>query len=547
MSDPVQSTPFLTIGGFTPTKPVTGTVRQPAFGEMSGESSKAPNGKPDIPEEEHLDTKPLLPKTEEGLPNPGNTGNTRTRGDPPSDPDDSDSEAERERQRKRNENKRSKNVPRSEKKAGKERKERPIPKLDKLEGANDFQSWSNSIKKYLQMCEVEGKYRYSFWDVVTGDLKEPTSADCLDVQMDLEDWTYADNHAYLTIRRSCEKEPHTLIRLCKTAYDAYKTLVVHYENKMISDLGIVLSNVTSCKYREEDSIHDHINAFETLWETLFATAHGPLKPKHKNFGKGLRLISEDDAAKTELLLATFPPKYHLTIQNLRTHEDYTYGDIVANLKFSIRKPSWVRTNTGTKKDPIVLRTGGPTIDTSKTCGYCTKVKGWRGIGHTESECRTKKRERNNQDPGTGVKRIDSRPYEDDSENEFELDREARITEIHSNRRTTQRPKRVNMIKAGKVNNRIGQYEFDTGAQVHTTNELWRLDPESLRPGRTITACNGTKTTATHEGTLRMRHNGRDITLKNVLYHPSFYNLISGQRVAGIELRNLRGLNVTGKR
>ena len=101
-----------------------------------------------------------------------------------------------------------------------------------------------------------------------------------------------------------------------------------------------------------------------------------------------------------------------------------------------------------------------------------------------------------------------------------------------------------MIRAGKINrDRTGQYEFDTGAQVHTTNELWRLDSTTLRPGKTITACNGTKTTALHEGTLRMKHNGRDITLKNVLYHPTFYNLISGQRVPEIELRNLQGLKV----
>ena len=376
------------------------------------------------------------------------------------------------------------------------------------------------------MCEVEGKYRYSFWDVVTGDLKEPTPADCMDLQIDYEDWTYADNHAYLTILRNCEREPHTLIRLCKTSYDAYKTLVVHYENKMISDLGIVLTNVTNCKYREEDTIHDHINNLETLGETLFATAHGPLETKHKNFGRALRLLSSDDAAKTELLLATFPPKYHLTIQNLRTHDDYIYWDIVANLKFSIRKPNWVRTNTGTKKDPIVPRTGGPNIDTSKTCGYCIKVKGWQGIGHIEKDCRTKKREQSNPE----VKRIDNRPYEDDSDNEFELDSGARITEVNANRKT-----HVNMIKAGKItNNRAGQYEFDTGAQVHTTNELWRLS--DLKPGRTIIACNGTKTTATYEETLKMTHNGREITLKNVMYHPTFYNLVSGQRVKDVEMR-----------
>ena len=189
------------------------------------------------------------------------------------------------------------------------------------------------------MQEVEGKYRYTFWDVVKGDLQKPTPVDTLEIETTKEDWTYADNHAYLTMRRNCEKEPHTLIRLCKTTYEAYKILVVHYEHKMISDLGIVLTNVTSCRYKDEgtETIHDHINNFEVLWKSLFATAHGPLKPVDKILGKELRIICSHNRAKRELLLATFCPKYHLTVQNLRTKDDYTYGDIVANLKASIRK------------------------------------------------------------------------------------------------------------------------------------------------------------------------------------------------------------------
>ena len=34
----------------------------------------------------------------------------------------------------------------------------------------------------------------------------------------------------------------------------------------------------------------------------------------------------------------------------------------------------------------------------------------------------------------------------------------------------------------------------------------------------------------------MTHEGRDIILKNVMYHPDFYNLISAQRVKDIELK-----------
>jgi len=41
---------------------------------------------------------------------------------------------------------------------------------------------------------------------------------------------------------------------------------------------------------------------------------------------------------------------------------------------------------------VVLKTEKKKLDTSKTCKYCIDFKGWKGIGHTESECYTKKRE-----------------------------------------------------------------------------------------------------------------------------------------------------------
>ena len=259
---------------------------------------------------------------------------------------------------------------------------------------------------------------------------------------------------------------------------------------------------------------------------------GSVREEYQEFANHIQGIGKLEVAKIEFLLLTFPthiPRYAQLVQNLRSKEQYTYGDIVANLKLYVPQIGWKKKShqgawTGSRTDPVVLKSEGPT-DSSKKCGYCIKVKGWKGIGHIESECRTKRRER---PTTTEVKKIDNKPYEE-SEDEFELDQGARITEINSNRRST----RIHMIRASKVEqNRTGQYEFDTGAQVHTTNELWRLDPESLRPGRTITACNGTKTTALNEGTLRMKHNGKDIILKNVLYHPSFYNLISGQRISG---------------
>ena len=308
-------------------------------------------------------------------------------------------------------------------------------------------------------------------------------------------------------------------------------LQTHYKNRMVSDLGVIISGVTKLSYSENISIEAYIQDFEHKWKKM-ATI-GNVDEENQEFAEHIQGIGRLESAKKEFLLMTFPthiPRYAQLVQNLRSQRGYSYGDLVANLKIYVPQIGWKKKShqgawTGSKTDPVVLKGS-----TEKTCGYCIKVKGWRGIGHTESECRTKKRERNNQGSESGVKKIDSKAYNEDSDDDFELDQGARITEIKANRR--QHP-RVHMIRAGKVNqDRTGEYEFDTGAQVHTTNELWRLDPESLRPGKTITACNGTKTTALHEGTLRMKHNGRDIKLKNILYHPSFYNLISSQRING---------------
>ena len=405
----------------------------------------------------------------------------------------------------------------------------------KLDGSN-FAAWTKSLKMLMFLYPVPCLYKYNVWHIICGDLLF-SREEFVDIQLDEDDWFEANYFALLTMKRNCEDEPLGLIELFEYAFEAYEVLQTHYENRMVSDLGVIISGVTKSNYSENITIEAHIQDFEQKWKKM-ATI-GNVDEDNQEFAEHIQGIGRLESAKKEFLLMTFPthfPRYAQLVQNIRSQRGYSYGDVVANLKIYVPQIGWKKKShqgawTGSKTDPVVLRT--ETGNTSKTCGHCIKVKGWRGIGHTETECRTKKRERST----TEVKKINNKPYEE-SEDHFELDQGARITEINSNRRHP----RVYMIKAGKISNdRTGQYEFDTGAQVHTTNELWRLT--NLRPGKTITACNGTKTTALQEGTFKMKHNGRDIILKNVLYHPTFYNLISGQRVPGIELRNINGLKV----
>ena len=111
---------------------------------------------------------------------------------------------------------------------------------------------------------------------------------------------------------------------------------------------------------------------------------------------------------------------------------------------------------------------GNLLDTSKQCGYCQKVKKWRGIGHTESECKTKQQERGGQESqGQGPKSGQVKAaYEED---DFEI--QSQLGGV-----------KIGTIRVGKLKRQnSGWYEFDTGAQAHTTNEKWRLN--NIQPGR----------------------------------------------------------------
>ena len=77
-------------------------------------------------------------------------------------------------------------------------------------------------------------------------------------------------------------------------------------------------------------------------------------------------------------------------------------------------------------------------------------------------------------------------------------------------------------------NRKGWYEYDTGAQTHTTNEKNRLiNPQLYTSG--VQGHDGHITQAELIGDISLPHNGKNILLRNVLYSPQFSNLISGLR------------------
>ena len=219
-------------------------------------------------------------------------------------------------------------------------------------------------------------------------------------------------------------------------------------------------------------------------------------------------------------------KYGQLVQNLRTREDYTYADMVANIKQYAPQLVWKKnedkqkgeSKSSSKENPVVLRAQqltdrfGKPLDMNKSCGYCRNVKKWRGIGHTEQECKTKQRERENK-ISSQVKGVETLDLDDHQECGVAVSRLF-----------------VRMLKiAGQTSNqdtRKGWYEYDTGAQTHTTNEKHRLiNPRPYT--NEVQGHDGHITQAELIGDIQLPNNGKNIILRNVLYSPHFSNLISG--------------------
>ena len=400
--------------GEGPAPAMSGTTTQPTGTEAKRKAPKDP-------------TTP----SRAGSPNPGDSGNPGNLGDGPGEPPGPPpSNHGGNDGRPRNNNGRPPLVTTRE-------RQRAIPKMGKkLEGHN-FMAWTKSLKMLMYMFSVECHYRYNIWHIIEGTLVYNLE-EFIDIGLDEDEWYDANYFALLTMKRNCEEEPLGLIELCDYAFEAYETLQMHYENKMVSDLGVIISGVTKSCYSENITIEAHIQDFEQRWKKL-ATI-GNVHEDDQEFAEHIQGIGRLESAKKEFLLMTFPtqiPRYAQLVQNLRSQRGYSYGDMVANFKIYDPQIGWKKKShqgawTGSKTDPVILRTGndnqrgncdgrtGGPIDTSKTCKYCIDVKGWRGIGHTERECRTKKRESSNNGSGSGVKKIDSKPFEE-SEDEFELD------------------------------------------------------------------------------------------------------------------------------
>ena len=204
----------------------------------------------------------------------------------------------------------------------------------KLEGQN-FTAWAKSLKMLMYMFPVECHYRYNIWHIINGELLY-SEEEFVDIGLDEDEWYEANYFALLTMKRNCEEEPLGLIELCDYAFEAYEILQTHYENRMVSDLGVILSGVTKLSYSENTPIETHIQEFEQKWKKI--TTIGGVQEDYQEFAEHLQGIGKLEVAKKEFLLMSFPthiPRYAQLVQNLRSQPHFSYGDLVANLKIYV--------------------------------------------------------------------------------------------------------------------------------------------------------------------------------------------------------------------
>jgi hypothetical protein len=148
-------------------------------------------------------------------------------------------------------------------------------------------------------------------------------------------------------------------------------------------------------------------------------------------------------------------------------------------------------------------------DNGKRCTYCIDTKGWKGIGHTESECFTNKQEEK--------KAVKKGKTENDTSN-GDSDIEDAIT-LNT---------RVRFI-GQCTEEQQGLFQYDTATTHHSTNHLDLLQDICNDVSIAVEVHNGTKSTCNMIGILVFRHNGREIRHQDCLYNKSYSNLISRQR------------------
>jgi hypothetical protein len=254
-----------------------------------------------------------------------------------------------------------------------------------------------SIEGYLELIDVGTDYQA--WDVVTGDYQRPPTARSgkatPEQAKEAKRWKDVNTVTLWTIRKNCSNDVRARIETIATAKEACNELKSAYKTKMTTEYHALLSSLSMIYDDRKQTIQEHILEYERAWN-MFASVISRIDlgaTQDDRFGQGLRFFSRSNKAKAEYLLMSIPPFYANIVENIRAKEN-KYDNVVHKLKDYVAAQQKSRKKIAglgdrSAENPIVLRTKED--KSKKKCEYC-RAKGWKGLGHTESECFTKKRD-----------------------------------------------------------------------------------------------------------------------------------------------------------
>ena len=276
-----------------------------------------------------------------------------------------------------------------------------IPQIDKLRGTANFHTWKSMSITFLDIMRV--------WDIVCGKTKKPT-----DPGSSQTTWMQSSQRAKGFLLLNVDKGSMPLISSATDATTAWNRLEDKFDRKTTTTLHSLMKTILTLRCSNKREIASHIEQFDELWDRLLqrtseassattapdssssSSASTTRSSSTETLETLLLPLASSPIAKGAFFITSLPTSLDNVIDNLTTKDTVTYTDICNKLLDLY--PSTLQStadnsaflSTSGRKD--VRKGRGDQPKDGKHCGYC-KSKGFKGIGHLESECRTKKRER----------------------------------------------------------------------------------------------------------------------------------------------------------
>ena len=237
-----------------------------------------------------------------------------------------------------------------------------LPTVEKLIGASNYHQWKATVIVFMKYLEI--------WEVVSG----------IDKQKD-DTWEKKSNKGLAFLYMNIDQTLHSILQASLDAHAAWSALENRFDRQNLTSFHQLLKSITSLQFVDDDSISDHLTAFDNLWQRLKARSKNS---KSSNLAQTaastFASLTSSDEAKATFLLLTFPKSFDNVIDNLQTKENLTYDDVCNRLMdIDLRK------DKSDSKAFYVKHTQKMRDTNTKECTWC-KSKGDKHVGHSWQEC-----------------------------------------------------------------------------------------------------------------------------------------------------------------